>query len=89
MKKSQEPKYDVNEFGHIYNRATSKVIPDDEPIFILRAKDHNAEAALAFYRTLCSNKEHRGVIGKRISDFNDFKLANQKLMKEPDSPTGI
>ena len=85
MKRSQEPKYGVDNIGNIYKRYTDLVIPSDEPIFIFRAKDKNAEAALAFYRTLCSDKDHRTITGHRISDFNDFKLANQRLMKEPDT----
>lgn len=84
MHKTQDPKYGIRD-NKLCVMATGEFIPDNEPVFMFRAKDNNAEAAIAFYRTLCSNKNHRAVIGCRISGFNDFKLDNQNLMKEPDT----
>ena len=86
MKESQEPKYDVTFEAKICNRSTRRVIPDDEPIFIFRAKDKNAVTILELYQRLCSDKNHQEVIGKRIEDFKRFANNNPKLMGEPDSP---
>lgn len=85
MKESQEPKYYVNAHAKICNRSTLSVIPDDEPIFIFRAKDKNALTMLEVYQRLCADKNHQDVIGKRIQDFKEFRDKNPELMKEPDS----
>jgi len=85
MKESQEPKYYINDRFKVCNRTTLKAIPDDEPVFIFRAKDRNALAALYHYQKQCGNWNHKAVIGKRIDDFKRFADENPELMKEPDT----
>lgn len=84
MRESQEPKYDAIN-GQIVNRATGNPIPDDEPIFILRAKDIRAVGALKRYQQFCTDTEHRAVVGKRIVDFESFARTHYDRMKEPDT----
>ena len=83
MDVQQEPKYDVNEEGKIFNRHTGITIPDDEPILIIRAKDKNALPALHFYNKLCENEDHKKVVQARIQDFLEFLMENPKRVKEP------
>ena len=80
----QEPKYKAVA-GVIYNRATGEPIPDDEPVFILRAKDLNAIDTLEFYRNQCENPEHQAAIARRMDDFKRFADRNLSKMKEPDT----
>ena len=59
-------------------------IPEEEPIFILRAQDKNAALAIAYYKKLCRNSEHIQRVNGRIHDFVDFAHNNPEKMKEPD-----
>jgi hypothetical protein len=57
---SQEPKYDVTPEGRIINRASGEIIPDDEPIFIFRARDTYALSVLLYYaQSLSLESEHQ------------------------------
>lgn len=85
MDEIQEPKYEIRQ-GRIHNRATGEAIPDDEPIFILRAKDKNAAEAIAQYCDLCSIENHREIVKARISQFLNWAEENPDRMHEPTSP---
>lgn len=84
---AQEPKYTVGaRDGRIVNRATGKPIPDDEPVFILRAKDVNATAALAAYlEAVFNDTEHAEAVQARIDAFDAFAAAHPERMKQPDT----
>ena len=84
MELNQERKYDAVG-GKIVNRATGKIIPDNEPVIIFRAKDRKAVNALISYMNSCEDETHRDVIQSRIDDFLSFQEANPVLVKEPDS----
>lgn len=86
MKPEQEPKYDVNADGRIFNRATGQVIPDDEPVFIFRARDRHAIKALKYYANVCTDDDHVAVVERRVDDFRAFRKMHPDRMKEPDSP---
>jgi hypothetical protein len=85
MKPEQEPKYNVNELGRIYNRETGNAIPDDEPVFILRARDIHAVDALVEYLRLCKVDGHKTVVMRRLQDFKNFAADNPERMREPGS----
>ena len=84
MKESQEPKYDARD-GRIVNRRTGESIPDDEPIFVFRAKDRRALTALTAYYAAIIDAEHARAVAARIESFKAFALANPDKMKEPDT----
>jgi hypothetical protein len=83
MKPEQEPKYDVDNFKRIMNRETCESIPDDEPIFILRAKDKNAALTIAYYKKLCIDETHRDTVNRRLHDFVEFAHNHPERMREP------
>jgi hypothetical protein len=87
LSQQQEPKYTVSkqQHGRIVNRSTGEAIPDSEPVFILRAKDRKASAALRAYAMICDNPDHKAVIKSRLQDFEVFATAHPERMKEPDS----
>jgi len=87
MLESQEPKYRVDESGRIVNRQSGEAIPDDEPVMIFRARDKNAAPMIAYYRKLCSNQQHKEIVGERLHHFVDFIHEHPDRMKEPDSET--
>lgn len=82
---SQEPKYTVTKDGRICNRATGRPIPDDEPVFVLRAKDRKAHVALMAYCRACDDEAHRDNVLQRLGDFESFSFEHPTRMKEPDT----
>jgi len=85
MNPDQEPKYAINASGQLFNRITGEVIPNDEPVFILRARDKNAALAIAYYKKLCCNKDHQATVNDRLHQFVDYAHEHPECMKEPDS----
>lgn len=86
MKQKQEPKYANDERGQIINRKTGEPIPDDEPVFIFRARDQHAVAVLTHYARLIINGPHghTEAVHQRMEDFMAFRDANPDRMKVPD-----
>ncbi len=84
MLQAQEPKYDARE-GRLVNRHTGEPIPDEEPVFILRAKDRRAMVALTAYYAAITDPAHARAVAARIESFKAFALANPDKMKEPDT----
>jgi len=82
---AQEPKYTTTRHGRLVNRSSGVPIPDDEPVFVLRAKDRNAAKALEAYMQSCANADHRAVAKSRVLDFLEFAARHPERMKEPDS----
>lgn len=78
-----EHKYKI-ENNRIVKKSTGIPVPEDEPLFILRAKDVNALPVLVAYLTLCRNLEHRDLVNKSVKDFKNFQMEHPEIMKEPD-----
>lgn len=85
---AQEPKYQVGPRGRLYNRASQQPIPDDEPVFVLRAQDKLALQTLEAYRTMADSA---GVdctsIDERIAAFKAFRAEHAERTKYPDTHT--
>lgn len=79
-----DPKYYIAD-GQFINRASNIPIPDDEPVFIFRARDHYAAAIISDYASVCLNKEHQEIVENCVKDFDDFAAAHPDRMKEPDT----
>lgn len=84
MNTNQEPKYGIVN-GRLYNRQSGEFIPDDEPIFILRARDKYAANLLAHYKSMVTNSQHYEAVSLRLVQFDNWALNNPKRMKEPDT----
>lgn len=72
--------------GALYNRATGERIPDDEPVFILRAKDAHAPATIAFYEGLVESTKFRNLVSRVRKSFEAWqrKRTNKVLVKAAD-----
>lgn len=82
---AQEPKYTVNGQS-IVNRASGEAIPDDEPVFIFRARDVHARSTLRFYsNVLPRGTAHWLAVMNRVIDFDTWATANPERMREPDT----
>ena len=85
MPVTQEPKYGIRD-NRLFNRASGEFIPEDEPVFIFRARDRHAIYAIAQYKGhYLQDESHKEAVGNRIKDFRAFMEANPKRMKEPDT----
>jgi hypothetical protein len=84
MLPSQEPKYGISD-GQIVNRLSGAPIPDDEPIFIIRAKDRLAVRILTAYFSAIENPEHARAVAARLEDFKRFAREHPERMKDPDT----
>jgi hypothetical protein len=71
----------------IYNTVSGETFPEDEPRFLLRARDRNALETLRDYRLACENDGcndlHLAAIDKNIKAFEQFFLDHPERMKEP------
>lgn len=86
LKTGQEPKFTTSgKDGRLVTRATGKPIPDDEPVFILRAQDIHAIHALRGYVLLLEDEQHTAAVEERIEAFKAFAEANPDRMKAPDT----
>lgn len=86
MHPPQEPKYGIRD-GQIVNRLSGAPIPDDEPIFIFRAKDRLAVRILTAYFSAIENPEHARAVAARLEDFKRFAREHPERMKDPDTST--
>jgi hypothetical protein len=86
LSQAQESKYTTSaKDGRLVNRASGKAIPDDEPVFVLRAQDVHALPALLGYMTLVENDAHRAALQARALAFEAFREAHPERMKFPDT----
>lgn len=77
-----DSKYDIST-GSFINRQSGHSIPDDEPVFIFRARDLHTVSALSLYAALCRNKAHRHQVEDQIQRFLEFQREHPDRMKEP------
>jgi hypothetical protein len=79
-------KFGIAEGGKIVNLVSGAEIPPDEPLFLLRARDHNSYDTLIHYLNLCTgecNQLHLAGIKQTIRKFIDFANTHPERMKQP------
>ena len=77
-----ERKYMIKN-NQLVKRSNQVPIPDNEPLFILRAKDRKALAALTAYSMVVDSLDQKESIQKSVEDFRRFMAENPDLMGEP------
>jgi len=82
-------KYKI-EGGAIVNRNTGRAIPDDEPVFVLRARDWLSLVTLREYVTLCEedgcSQAHLQRVRAAIVQFMRWSRQHPELLKRPGEP---
>jgi|SRR6267378_319680 len=78
--------------GDIVKRSNGEIVPVDEPLFLIRARDRLAVAALEAYRVL-SQKDgcidyHFEHLDKDIEAFKRFRDEHPERMKQPSITRG-
>jgi hypothetical protein len=78
-----ERKYKILD-GRLVKREGEIPVPEDEPLFIFRAKDRKALAVLVAYVMIVDNLEQKAAIQTCIADFRVFQEKHPDLMGEPE-----
>lgn len=73
--------------GQIVNLVSGEAIPKDEPLFLLRGRDHVAYNAITAYLSECEesgcNELHLAGIGQVRDRFAQFAIDHPERMKQP------
>ena len=69
--------------GRLVKKVNEVPVPDDEPVFIFRAKDRKALPALVAYIMILDNLDQKAEVTKSINDFRAFQEMNPEKMAEP------
>lgn len=78
-----ERKYKINEDGRLVKKSTGKPIPNDEPVFIFRAKDRKAVVAIMAYVMVLDDLDQREEVLKSVKLFTEFQRNHPERMGEP------
>lgn len=74
----------------IVESATWEWVPDDEPLFLIRARDRNALAMLRYYELICGqdncSSSYMRRIRERIEAFERYAREHEDLMRQPGLP---
>ena len=77
-----ERKYKIED-NRLVKRNSGAPIPLDEPVFIFRAKDRKALAALVAYNMILDNLGQKQSVTESIHDFRHFQEQYPEKMAEP------
>jgi hypothetical protein len=72
--------------GRIFNTVSGEQIPDDEPLFLLRGRDHFALVAINAYQAACEsecNELHLAGVQQTREKFCQFAAEHPERMKQP------
>jgi hypothetical protein len=70
--------------GQLVNIETGIPIPDEEPVFILRARDAFAIQTLEHYQELADTEPFASDVDRCMKAFVDWQSTNPNKVKEPD-----
>ncbi len=77
-----ERKYTIKD-NKLVKKSNLVPVPEDEPLFIFRAKDRKALAALVAYNGILDNLDQKAEVTKSINDFRRFQEEHPEKMAEP------
>jgi len=77
-----ERKYKI-ENGLLVKREDGVPVPDNEPLFILRAKDAKAMPVLLAYQAIVNTLEMKKAVAVCVEDFRKYAENNPEKISEP------
>jgi len=95
MEKSRDidSKFAVSVGGNIFKKSNDEIIPEDEPLFLLRGRDILALNLLHHYKSISissdCNDYHFKKLDETIKEFKAFKNEHPERMKMPSITEGI
>lgn len=82
-----DSKFATTTNGAIVKISNGEVLPDDEPLFLLRARDKNALRTLHYYYELCAKDTDSDWQTLKMTDslqnFMEFSTEHPERMKQP------
>ncbi len=94
MEKSRDidSKFAVSVDGKIYKKSNMEIVPNEEPLFLLRGRDNLALNLLHHYKSISifndCNDYHFAKLEETIKEFIRFKANYSELMKMPSITEG-
>jgi hypothetical protein len=87
-----ECKFEIKD-NKLVKKSNGEAIPEDEPVFILRGRDHLAVSLLQCYYSLSvqdgCNDYHMEMLLRSIKGFQDFADKHPERMKQPSITRGV
>ncbi len=87
-----DSKFAVSKDGKIYKKSNDEIVPDDEPLFLLRGRDITAITQLEIYRAISRligcNAYHFEKLEETLNSFRLFSMNHPKRMKMPSITEG-
>jgi hypothetical protein len=85
-------KFAINSEGQIFKKSNGEILPEDEPLFLLRARDYLALPLLKHYLTLsvddnCTAYHISGLLDI-VNQFEEFAVEHADRMKQPGCTRG-
>ena len=81
------------ENGRLIKTSNGEPIPQEEPVIILRGRDHLALPLMEHYREMCvkdgCNDYFLEEVDKSIEEFRQFKIQYYNRMKQPGVTKGL
>lgn len=92
LKRNIDAKFHV-EGGEIVKTTNGEVLPHDEPLFLIRARDYLALPLLEHYAKIsgadsCTDYHMSGV-ARAIAEFREFRDKHPEKMKQPGITRGL
>jgi len=88
-----DSKFAVSIKGRVYKKSNNEIIPDDEPLFLLRGRDLLAFKFLGAYVSISKeagcNAYHFSKLIETIESFLKFKKEHPERMKMPSITEGL
>jgi len=79
-------KFEIRD-NQLVKRSNGDVIPEDEPVFVFRARDYLALPILRYYLQRCQQDNcteyQLSLLKKRIAVFEQYAADNEDRMKQP------
>ena len=89
---SIDGKFGIDEQGQLIKISNGEVLPEDEPLFLVRARDRLAIPLLQVYEVLSRmdgcNDWHHAKLERTISAFIQFSKDHPERMKQPSITMG-
>ena len=70
--------------GNMLKTDSGLIVPEDEPVYILRASDRRALAAIVCYQLLCPIGLERDTLQEFIEQFKSFRCTHPDQMVWPE-----
>ncbi len=87
-----DSKFAVSTDGKIYKKSNDEIVPDDEPLFLLRGRDVLAVELLHAYLAISQKANCKGYhffkLGETVAGFLKFRKDHPERMKIPSITEG-